>query len=578
LTSTIPAATNAGVHRGVGVTNDVFSIAGQQGVITGFVFAIDDDNDRPNDRAIGNLKPIVVRIDTNPPPPVLALRATDAAAGSLFGNIDESSEIKIEWAPGGATAAQAAGWRQSDSEPLSPWDTYIVTYFEVADSNGTAAAGAMTNVLADTSPAWSNVLNNWAFTNLVLSNLVFDTYYRIEIQGRDQAGNISPVTGVIGNTDRFMLTQAVVRVDRDIELFWTGPASDDVLRDYDVIYVDSALGFRNSLSSQWEFMKYTNRPKAFDTGSVDRLRPRELTNGVYRFYRVARSERWLTNQPVRTASAEVYVSKALTLHPGENWYSLFSCPDPATTNETEGTLAHVFGTNLLPAADTFLASTKISWFGQVTDTSVQFAARGSVPTATVWLANSGNWTWDVGGSGIANNKRIPLGQGFLIELPGDASPQTLIMVGRLPTQEVVHTISAPNASPTNPVYHVISHQMPERIPLTSLGITAANGFQGGPNIGQSDEIRILSNSPVTNELGQVVGSGSLVSPKARIWWRTTDNTWRHAASANYASGAAAGGYVVEPDDTVVIVRRHAAPLVWTNRPVMYNPPTRNFSP
>ena len=565
LTNTIPSATNAGVRRATSITNDTFSILGQQGVITGFVFAIDDDNDRPGDRAIGNLKPIVVRIDTNPPPPVTALRATDAAAGSLFGDIDESSEIKIEWSPGGATAAQAAGWRQSDSEPLSPWDTYIVTYFEVADSNGTAAAGSVTNVLADTNPAWSNVLNNWAFTNLVLSNLVFDTYYRIEIRGRDQAGNIGLVTGVIGNTDRFMLTQAVVRADRDVELFWTGPASDDVSRDYDVIYVDSALGFRNSLSNQWEFMKYTNRPKAFDTGSVGRLRPRELTNGVYRFYRVARSERWLTNQPVRTASAEVYVSKAITLHPGENWYSLFSHPDSASTNGQEATVAQVFGTNLLPRAANFIdGATIISWFGNDADNT----AFGSVVTASVWLGTSG-WNWLVGGSGPANDKRVPLGQGFLIELPPSANSTSLVLVGRLPTQALVHVVSGSGASVTNPVYQVLSHQVPERISLVNLGITTNNGFRGGPNVGQSDEIRILSNTPTNG-----VGSGSLVAPKARIWWRTSDHTWRNAMSGN----SPASNYIIEPDDAVVIVRRHTNNLVWTNRPTQYNPPTRNMSP
>jgi hypothetical protein len=163
----------------------------------------------------------------------------------------------------------------------------------------------------------------------------------------------------------------------------------------------------------------------------------------------------------------------------------------------------------------------------------------------------------------------------MIEIPPGKGSTNLILIGRVPTQEFVHVISGAVGS-TN--YHILSQQIPERITIANLGITTNNGFRGGSNIGQSDEIRILSNKPVTNEANQLVGSGSLVAPKARIWWSASDNTWRHAASANYASGAAASGYVVEPDDTVIIVRRNETELIWTNRPVMYNPPTRNFTP
>ncbi|MBW7909353.1 MAG: hypothetical protein H3C50_10650, partial [Kiritimatiellae bacterium] len=124
---------------------------------------MDDDDDRPSDRAMGSLKPIIVRVDTNPPPLISAFRATDAANDLLFDpGIDESSEIKVEWTPGGASAAQAAGWRQADSEPLSPWDTYIIRYYEVHDTNGVPVDNAITTTLDRTVAAWSNVLNNWA--------------------------------------------------------------------------------------------------------------------------------------------------------------------------------------------------------------------------------------------------------------------------------------------------------------------------------------------------------------------------------------------------------------------------------
>lgn len=158
-------------------------------------------------------------------------------------------------------------------------------------------------------------------------------------------------------------------------------------------------------------------------------------------------------------------------------------------------------------------------------------------------------------------------QGFLIELPFSANPTSLVLIGRMPTQAVVHVVEgAPSAA--SPRYYVLSHAMPERISLVNLGITTNNGFRGGINIGQSDEIRILDNNPTE----QGFGSASLQTPKVRIFWRTSDRTWRTSG------GAPASGYVIEPDDAVIIVRRHPTTLIWTNRPVFYNSPTKNFTP
>ncbi|HMO51511.1 MAG TPA: choice-of-anchor D domain-containing protein, partial [Kiritimatiellia bacterium] len=285
--SAAPAMGQGDIH-GSSVTGASASILGHQGIITGFLYAVDNDNDRPGDQSMGNTMSFALRVDTNPPPPVAALRATDAAGGNVFDpTIDESSEIKVEWTPGGTNVAQAAGWRQSDNTPLSPWDTFIVTYYEVTDTNGIPAANAVTTTLTRANTTWSNVLNNWAFTNLVLSNLVFDTYYRIHIQGRDGAGNVGPAASIIGNTDRFIVTQGVARTSTDLLLRWTGPQEEDVFRDYDVLFTESSLGFRNSLSNQWQFMQYTNRPALLDHGGTNRVAPGNLTGTTYRFYRVA---------------------------------------------------------------------------------------------------------------------------------------------------------------------------------------------------------------------------------------------------------------------------------------------------
>ncbi|MCS6770928.1 MAG: autotransporter-associated beta strand repeat-containing protein [Kiritimatiellae bacterium] len=569
--TTVPSTTNAGSGISASVTSHTASILHQEGIITGFVFAVDDDNDRPADRAIGNLKPLVVRVDTSPPPRATQLRATDAAAGYLFDpSIDESSEIKVEWRPGGTNEAQAAGWRSSDSSALSPWDSYIVRYYEVLDTNGTPAPNALTITLTRTSAGYSNALGNWAFTNLVLSNLQFDTYYRIEIQGRDLAGNIGLATSVIGNTDRFIVTQGLTRANLGLDLKWTGPTNESVLRDYDVIFIDSPHGFRNTLTSQWQFLQYTNRPRLSDFGGTNRVAPGLLTGTTYRFYRVARQDRWKTNQNPRVGSAEIYVAKALRMNPGENWYSLFSFPDPATTNEMESTVAYVFGTNTLPAGTTFASSTRISWFAH----SNAINHQGSAPTCIVWLSSSAGWIYQLGGTGNANNKRVPLGQGFLIELPTNALPTNLVLVGRLATQALVRTI--PAVSNTNaPEFHVLSQQMAERIPVSNF-VKQFSGFQGGVHPNFADEIRILNNQP-TNGLSQ----GSLTQPRMRIWLSTlavhSNAPWRLATSGSPNTMPSAMSQIIEPDDAIIIVRRKPSVVIWTNAPT-YSAPTKNFSP
>ncbi len=565
MSPVMPTTTNDGLGVSGGVTGTVVGIAGQQGVLTGYVFAVDADNDRANDALMGNVIQVTARVDTNPPPRVNQLRATDSANDNVFDPaIDDSSEIKVEWSAFG-TEAEAAGWRNQDGVALSPWDTYVVTFSEVTDTNGVAAPNAITTVWDRTVAAYSNILNTYTFTNMVLSNLNFDSYYKVTIQGKDAAGNIGLSTSVIGNTDRFVVTQGLARAGYGVSMRWTGPTNEAVFRDYDVLYVDSSQGFRTTMTNQWQFMTYTNRPVIVDEGAAGRTNPAFLTNTTYRFYRVAKQDRWKTNNSPRVGSVEVYVAKGVTLYPGENWYSLPAFPDPATENEMESTVAYVFGTNLLPRGGSSLSGTKISWFGS----TLSGDKYGSSPTAVVWLANSG-WQWLSGGTGNANSKRVPLGQAFLIELPVAANPTNFVFVGRLPTQSIIHVISGEGASSTNATYHLVSHAMPERIPFSSLGISTNNGFRGGANIGESDEVRILNNQPDAASFG----SGSLRAPKYRIFWRTTDKTWR----STLPGLPVASGLIIEPEDAIVFVRRHNTTIVWTNGPVMYAPPTKNFTP
>ncbi|MCO5062311.1 MAG: autotransporter-associated beta strand repeat-containing protein [Kiritimatiellae bacterium] len=564
--SVLPTSKSEGSYVNPSVTSQTFSIEGQ-GVITGYVFAVDSDDDRADDDTMGNVLPLLVKVDTNPPPRVIGLRATDAANDYLFDpNIDESSEIKVEWTPGGTNVAQAAGWRQVDNAPLSGWDTFIIRYYEVHDTNGVPVANAITTTLDRTVAAWSNVLNNWAFTNLVLSNLQFDAHYKIEIQASDRAGNIGLTTSVVGNTDRFLVTQGVTRVNMGLDVRWTGPTNEMITRDYDVIYVDSANGFRASLSNSWEWLTYTNHPRLVDYGGTNRLTPGLLTGTTYRLYRVAKQDRWRTNQAQRSASVEIYAAKGLRLHPGENWYSLFSLPDPATTNEVESTVAYTFGTNTLPAGSSYATSARIAWFGP----TIGATNFGTVATSVVWLSQSDGWQYSVGGSGAANSKRVPLGQGFMIELPLTASPTNLVLIGRVATQALVRTIPAP-MSTNAPEYHLLSQQMTERITVADF-MKQFGSFGAGYLPGAADELRVLSNVSTNG-----VSFGSLRQPRLRIYKSLLP---AHAAAPwRYVDGGgSAMSAIIEPDDAIFILRRSpGADIVFTNAPT-YPPPTRTMSP
>jgi len=538
--SVAPSATNSGTQISGANTTTVQSILGYQGVITGYIFAIDNDSDRSNDRSMGNVAPIIVRVDTNPP-----LRVGSAET-VVDATIDDTDEVKVTWTNVTAESL-ASGWRQSDSSALSPWDTYIVRYHELDIST------PVTTEVTRASAGWSS-MSSHTFTNLIISNLNFDASYRITIQGRDDAGNIGPMVTVTGITTIFSVTQGFNRVDRDLEVRWIWNEE----RTYDIVYADNST-MTDSLTNQWDWVTtITNAGWMTDTGAVDRTRPLVLDETL-RFYRVSRQNAWQTNNTTRRGSVEVYVTKPLNLYTGENWHSLFFLPDTAT-------VSYVFNTNILPASDNFGQSTKISWFGpSYGGTSNQ----SGVATAVVWLADSGNWIWYTGGVGIANEKLVPLDQGFLLEIPGNASTnqsvaRQMMIIGRVPTQQVEIAVGGGSVASNN--IFVLSHNMPVRTYLTNMGFRGS-GFYGNNNGSLADEVRILAPG----------GNGSLENPKARIRLRTDGVTWQYYSAPAAGEAGDPRFYIIDPDDAVVVIRRNAAPMIWTNK-VWYTAPTKNFSP
>ncbi len=556
INSIAPTTTNDGNPISAAFTTTVQSIAGQQGVITGYLFAVDDDSDRSNDRTMGNVLPVLVKVDTNPPPAVLNVTniTTDTA-------VDETSELKFQWTPFSTNMHAAAGWRQSDSEPLSHWDTYYITVHELDGSFNEVSTNVYT---ATNGPA--NLATN-VTTSIVVSNLTFDTHYRIRVAGRDRAGNIGPAMISTGLTVNFQVTQGLARttteITNGIRLAWIASSN----RVYDQLYVD-ATSFRDTLSNQWDWVdRITNNVAEGNTltdvggdNPTNRYRvPPASLNNTMRFYRVSLQDAWQPSNTLRRGSREVYVTKPLSLVTGENWYSVFFAPDTAT-------VSYVFGTNRLWGGSSYAQATKIHWFSPTNaGSSYNYA------TNTIWLAGTngfgGTWTYQVGGVGNANNMVFPTHQGFMIEVPPGSPNISLPIVGQVMTQQTT-TVIGGGSSTTN-TYHIVSWRYPTRVSLTGA-LFRGSGMVGNNVSVLADEVRILRNN----------GNGSLEQPEARWRLRSDQTTWQlisYNTNVYAAPGPDVNSFFIEPDDAVIIVRKNPGTMTWTNR-VYYSPPGKNFNP
>jgi autotransporter-associated beta strand protein len=504
-----------------------------EGVRTNWLFAVDDDNDRVNDRIKGGNTSYVTRLDLTPPARVANFVGTNG--------LDESSEVTLNW-----TALTNAGHRASDGDPLSPWRTYYVFYTTNANVTTNDASVSFTN-------AGYGALNTNTATTIMLTNLEFDTTYRFVIAGQDRAGNLGPLSDTTEVTTlSFIVTQGLVNATGQVNVSWKAATG----RVYDVLWED-ALGFDNTTTSLWtrlwtNMMGRVTNSWLLDTGDTNRVVPREL-GATMRFYRVSREGQWATNASIRRASKEIYVAKSWRLAPGENWLSMPFLPD---TNRF--TVKEVFGTNLLPRGATVAQSTKISWYGHTLGSSTNSSG---VATNVIWLSSTQRWyyAWPAQFAGqVADDFVVPTNEGFNIEIPTTVSTQQYVMAGRLPTNIMTMTIYGATGQ-TN--YSILSWGTPYRVKVKELGLIGA-GFTGGVNVTRSDEIRILDNSR---------GFGSRMTPKARIWRNNSTNFYLSP------SGVLANDYIIEPGDAVIIVRKRGPSLMWTNQ-LYYLPPGKNINP
>ena len=485
-----------------------------------YLFAVDDDDDRPADRLKSGNTNYLILLDTTTP-----VRVTNVVA--VAGTNDDMSEIWIDWDRlydgGGAS--------------LSPWQTYAIFYTTEArqPTNGDPCV-IYTNGYAN--------LSNITVSALLLTNMPLGEDIRVAVAGKDWAGNIGPLsTNIVSvSLSALYVTQGVLVASiNGPQIAWTATNKSGVIvRNYDLIYCD-ALDFDQGLTSAWALIQSVSNSWAQDTGSATRTPPLQMVNTM-RFYRAAAEGQWQTTRSPRVASAEIYGHKTLRFYRGQNWVGLPFVPD-------SNCVKSIFGYGL-PGSNSAAYATRITWYSNAMSTNAK---------TQVWLsksAGSTSWQYSIGGSGSADTMPLSLMQGFILEIPTNAAqPQVVPFIGRIPTNIMTGVVAGASA------YNVLTFRSPRRLHPAQMNLTES-GFKGGRFPLQSDRIWSLNRENQQSTLDCWLDTSGTPT------WRLNQTPSFPAVPTNYFN----------PDDAVVI---RTSPTnsnwAWTNK-LLYPIPTRNMTP
>jgi hypothetical protein len=211
---------------------------------------------------------------------------------------------------------------------------------------------------------------------------------------------------------------------------------------------------------------------------------------------------------------------------------------------------YVLGTDL-PAGINAGTSTRVSWYERTS---------GQVATNEIYLNSDGNWYYTgVGGSGPANDKLLPMLEGFLVEIPTNESPQTIRLIGEVPTNAAAQRVQV---LPTNS-YSLASTHIPCYTHPSELNLLAAGWRQSSlpfPWPGQMDTIVVWDSA----------------SQSWREIWLDSEGTWRYTFPS--PSFPTVPSNALGPDEALLFNRIDAEqPLYWTNS-LLYPLPNREMDP
>jgi uncharacterized repeat protein (TIGR01451 family) len=615
-------ATN-GTSVGLSQTVAVVPSAEAQGIVTGYVFAVDADQDRGTpDQAMGLAVPHVQRIDITPPTPVTYLASTTETVD------DPTTQFDLSWVannigPDDPDDMNHPTHFSGDRNLLSPWRSYKI-YYSPFDSQevpgddpgpGHGDAFIFTNFIA--TGAYSNwptvtsasaiadpsaegfqsnysALTNAALSGIRLYDLDFDQDYAVVIVGLDQAGNEGSATAgswATNNTIRFSLIRATTIPkseanvafpncpsldDSDCHtaaaLYWTaaGPTNEvgvysNVTRDYDLICYDAGR-FQESGTENWHLVGTIRTNWFADDGGHHRPR------GQIRFYRASYKDRWKTTNVLGRAqrpmaSEEVYAQHNVVLSGGPNFVALHGEP-------TVNTFRSVFGgTEIFPGGASALPESG--------STLVEFYSAGSnAPTSDqYWLSTNGHW-YQVGGGDVSVVQQ-PAGffsRGFSITLP-DELPTNYVETTALDYRQLDangNPIQVP-AKFWEPILKVPTNDFSQTIYTGSRSSRVSTLIYNVaalrlPVSAHPSEMRLLESGFVKGPLGTsdeiyTMNTATKSVLNGSTIYCDANNAWRFATG----NGLVPAGFF-KPNDVIVIVSRNGGvgnSWEWTYSPTHF---------
>ncbi len=505
------AAQSPGVETGLllGSTNTIVFTNSSEGITTNWIFAVDSDNDRQNDRSAGATTSIVMRLDFTAPPSVSAVAAIndDLVATDIE---DDTTQVSLRWLPASFTESVAAG--APGGQTLSPFRTYRIYYTENAQSNRWPTAEDDYLETVDGYEA----LGNFAATNILLTDLTPGTEYRFAIAGVDSAGNIGSLVNASDavRTRMLTITNAVVNDQNHVVIQWPAAGNSQ----YDVIYAD-AEGYTNGVNSAWKLAGTVSTNYFVDSGAADRVAPNELPDRTMRFYRIAPVNAWIPSEGRDgVASSNIVAVQRFHLQAGHNITGIGVEP-------FSNTMVHVFGLNRLPSGSSSASASQNTTI-YIYRSSVDFTTESSWYNLT---SGTNGWMYTTNGSDFvpANSLAAPMDDALSIRVPEVSS---LLVVG-LPR-------IAPEAETM--VKSIITGKMnsvtfPLSIPVKVKDIPGLrNQTQGYSNPVRADRIIILNNNvnpPVAKHI---------------IYRKTSDN------KLYFSTGASAENYEIGAGESIVI--------------------------
>ena len=625
-----PTLPTDGTSISAALTNAAINVPmnrNEQGVLNGYLVAIDNDNDRTGDRAMGTSRALKVRVDRTPPPLIPKVKAINDAVDDPSSQFDLSwNEDNVEMGSDDPNSANHPTWdaaATTNRNLLSPWRTYKV-YYGPYDPNTEGGNIYGDFVSSGTYKNWNSVsstntiedpgagafqpnylaLTNSARKSIRLYDLDYDKDYIVVVVGVDEAGNESTVDNTswsTNNTIKFAVTQGLMKARTAVAaafptnnnlqpndkgaaaLYWLAAGQTNsqgtytnVTKEYDLIYWDSP-SFQESSNIIWQPVGTAKSNWFADARGQDNP-PR----GNMRFYRASYKDRWqrsrlvngtnVTQRPL--ASEDVYAMHSVVLSEGYNYVALHGQP---YTN----TFAGVFGTDtsFWPASMTPALATRVQFFSPGVNAPV---------AETYFFGNNGGWYKEGGtGSNVADEPQDDdfFTRGFAIILPALGDYQTLTATDVANTNSTVpammwHPVAkVPTNGPVNGTSfsHVIScgeinyPSKTEVYNVVALNLPVAvhpsqMGLTNNPNTFRKGTRGFGDEIYTLNTSTKGVLSGSTI-------YCDTAGVWRFVNG----NGAVPWGHF-RPNDVIVIVSRNGgvgSSWTWTYSPTnFYRLPTR----